>query len=265
MKNGLERSRHTGKSDGQSGQVEAETAIVLPVVVFLLLGLIQLGLMHQARIFAKYAAYRAVRTGALYNGDVDKMEKSALAAALPVIAYKGLSGGEILSRSDTGGKWAMKWTKLRINKYWDCLLPITKVTICGPTKSDVNGGTYTVGGKKYVAFDHTKKNGGGIAGEGIKTKLRIRLVLNYRMFVPFANWVIHRMWRGEKITKELHLDSRRFAMLQNKSSFVDDYTKIVAAAKLRGVFILPIKVYYSMKLHSDVPVDVLPSNSNVCD
>ena len=42
-----------------------ETALVLPVFVFLILGLLQMGLMSHARVLTKYAAFKAVRAGAV--------------------------------------------------------------------------------------------------------------------------------------------------------------------------------------------------------
>jgi len=55
-------------------------------------------------------------------------------------------------------------------------------------------------------------------------------------------------------------------MLQDKSKFVDktEYAKIVAAAKTRDIFVIPIKTYYSMKMHSDIPVELLPDSDDAC-
>jgi len=249
--------------DGQSGQVEAESAIVLPIMTFLLLGLIQLGLLHQARIFTKYAAYRAVRTGALRNGKVDLMEKAAVAAALPILAWSN-GDAEVLGRTDTASAWIQKWAKpgfgmMPTNRMKDFpALKYAEVKICGPTKSDVSGGTYDPG-QELAAFDNYK-----ISSKGIKTKLRIQLVLNYRMIIPFANWVIHRMWRGERIVKELHLDSRKIAVPDSKGDYVDHYGLYQAAAHM-GIFVIPIKAHYSMKMHSDIPTEYLPDDDTVCD
>jgi hypothetical protein len=242
--------------DGESGQVEAEAAIVLPAVVFLLLGLIQLGLMHQARIFAKYAAYRAVRTGALRAGNVELMEKAALAAALPILAYRN-GNAEVLGKTDDATNWMRKWVRngfgtMPSNRMMDVpYLKYAEVTICGPTQQDVSGFAYTdESGQQLAPFDHPKFSSGGI-----KSKLRVRLVLNYRLIIPFANWVIHRMWRGERITKELRLDARRLAL--PNSSVATKYRTAAA----QGVFVIPIEAYYSMKMHSDIPLDRLPQST----
>lgn len=61
----------------ESGGVLAEAAIVLPLALFFLLALLQLALAQEARLLLEYAAYRAARTGALWNADRERMAASA--------------------------------------------------------------------------------------------------------------------------------------------------------------------------------------------
>src|SRR5688572_13227446 len=71
---------------GPRGQAAVETAIVMPLFVFTLLGLLQLGLLHQARLLTKYAAYKAVRSGSINRAKVDVMENAAIAVMLPMLS-----------------------------------------------------------------------------------------------------------------------------------------------------------------------------------
>jgi hypothetical protein len=241
-----------GPLRSQSGQVEVETAVVLPVAVFLLLGLIQLGLLHQARIIAEYAAYRAARTGALYNMDMKKMEAAAVAAMLPILSRDN-GGAEVLSRTDTASHWAMKYMRpaFKMNRMMDVpMMKYAEIIVCGPLKNEVQDLTYTAEGGQYVPFDNPEVAG----GSGQKTKLRIELTLNYRLIIPFADWVIYRMWKGKEISKELHLD-----MGGRGPSFSFDKYEIAAMA---GVHIIPIRAQYAMKLHSDVPIDRFPKGND---
>lgn len=224
-------------SDRESGQVEVETAIVMPMVIFLLLGLIQLGLLHQARIMAKYAAYRAVRAGAVYNFDMDRMEKAAVAAALPVLSYRS-GDAELLGRTDGATHWIQKWTThgFMMNRMLDIMLPYVVVRRCGPLKSEVSAYQY---GQNVVAFDHP-----GMAGK--KGKLRIEVQLNYRLMIPFVDWVIYRMWTGANITRELHLG-------HGPATWVN-----TGGYSINGVHVVPIRAQYSMHLMSDALVDKFP-------
>lgn len=70
---------------GQSGQVAVESALVMPLMVFLCLGLIQLMMMQQARLMTEYAAYCAARTGIVWNGNNERMHDAAIVALLPTM------------------------------------------------------------------------------------------------------------------------------------------------------------------------------------
>ena len=61
----------------------------MPLFVFIILGLLQLGLMHQAHLMAKYASYKAVRAGSLNRGDKAVMRRAALAVLLPLTTGTG--------------------------------------------------------------------------------------------------------------------------------------------------------------------------------
>jgi hypothetical protein len=152
----------------ESGQVEVETAIVLPVVTFLLLGLIQLGLLHQARLMAEYAAYRAVRNGVVRVATSKDqwerdMEQAALAASLPVHSRK-LNGAENLHRTDTVAFYLQAWNRPGFkdqNEMTDTGMEYVDIKICGPVKGDVSGNTYTVSGVEYVPFSTTPRRSRG--------------------------------------------------------------------------------------------------------
>src|SRR5690348_11066929 len=73
------------RSSRESGQVAVEAALTMPLFVFLLLGILQLGLTAQARVMAKYAAYRAARVGALNHADPEAIEAAAILHLMPVL------------------------------------------------------------------------------------------------------------------------------------------------------------------------------------
>jgi len=69
----------------QSGQAAVESALVLPLMVFLGLGLIQLTMMQQAKLMTEYAAFSAARTGIVWNGNNERMHDAAIVALLPTM------------------------------------------------------------------------------------------------------------------------------------------------------------------------------------
>ena len=72
----------------QGGQAMVESAIVVPMMTFLILGIIQLVMMQHARIMTEYAAFNAARAGVVWNADKIIMENAAIISLLPT--YEGL-------------------------------------------------------------------------------------------------------------------------------------------------------------------------------
>ena len=134
---GVSRVRFEGRAVARErrGQVAVETAIVLPVFVFLILGLLQLGLMHHARVLAKYAAYKAVRAGALQGADRDVMEKAALAVMVPVMGRNSTAGAPFRTANATD--YNLAWQQLRTNQQAPGVKWVD-VEVCNPGKTSVN-------------------------------------------------------------------------------------------------------------------------------
>lgn len=72
----------------ESGQAVVESAIVIPLMTFLILGVIQLAMLQHARIMTEYAAFNAARAGIVWNADNIIMENAAIISLLPT--YEGL-------------------------------------------------------------------------------------------------------------------------------------------------------------------------------
>ena len=243
---------------GDSGQAAVEAAFILPLFVFLILGTLQLCLMHQARLMAKYAAYRAVRAGALHNAHKDIMEQAGLAVLLPLVSQasgKGESLQPITRAEDFQKKWGSDGMKR--NEMPDVKLPYVAVTICGPNRVELPGGA------REVDFDDPRFSSADIdsGGDGDRwrhsnlTKLRIQVTLNYRMPIPFANWVIHSI----ALRRDIPFLMRMGKQQPGGNTFGDDYEK----AAQKGVYILPIRAAYTMRMQSNLHVSQLPE-SNRC-
>ncbi len=236
-----ERVLHREPRKSQSGQAAVESAIVLPLFVFLILGILQLGLMHQARLMTKYAAYKAVRAGSIHNASVSQMERAALAVLLPLVS-KGQSGGEyiksVTSASEFRTKWL--WPNVMANQMLDAPLKHAQVTICGPLRNEFPGSS------QEVDFDDPANAANQDWQQGQRTKLRVQVTFNYRMPIPFANWVIHAASRNREITPLLRMTSKtdRFRRPERH----DIYNSI---AKTRSLYILPIRATYTMRMQSN--------------
>ncbi len=245
---------------GQSGQAAVESAIVLPLFVFLILGILQLGLMHQARLLTKYAAYKAVRAGALHSANRDKMERAALAVLLPMVGQAGNGGGEYIKAVGSASEFQAKWASpgISTNIMTEGGLKYAKVSICGPTREELASGTPSRNSQEmdFDDPDYTA-SGSGSAGDIWRqiqrTKLRIQVTFNYRMHIPFADMVIYNMVRARDLPSVLRLgkasasDRADGAKYQSELAEAGKYD----AAASQGLYIMPIRATYTMRMQSN--------------
>jgi hypothetical protein len=154
--------------DGESGQAAVESALTLPLVIFLMLGTLQLFMMLQARIMTQYAAFRATRAGSVNNGDCERMMHAAIAALLPT-----------MERTNTPAALAQAFSQHRNNT----LAPLPgfngdMLWLIREQPTNVSADD--------LDFDQ---------GNGLM-RLEVRLVYWYPMRIPFANWVMTKMFRA---------------------------------------------------------------------
>lgn len=169
--------RRRSPHDRQSGQAVVEAALTLPLTVFLLLGTLQLFLLLQARTLTEYAAFRAVRTGSVKHGDCEAMTHAALAALLPAFA-----------RTDSAAALGSSFRLHKDNQYQpgrDAGHSGTIVWIARerPLRAQIRP-------DEEESFDDPARYG-RVADV---TRLEARLIFWYPMRIPFANWVMGRMF-----------------------------------------------------------------------
>lgn len=168
--------------NGQSGQAAVEAALTMPLVIFIILGTLQLFLMFQARILAQYAAFRATRAGSVGFGNCERMTHAAVLALLPTF-------DSFLAPSKPGGsnaeKMALAFAKRKNNRF-------------DPASDAGHDGSIV-----WVIREHPTAGEAGSPQErdfddprGINDvrRLEVRLVYWYPMRIPFANWVMARMF-----------------------------------------------------------------------
>ncbi|MCP3136106.1 TadE/TadG family type IV pilus assembly protein [Pyxidicoccus xibeiensis] len=165
----------------QSGQAAVEAALTLPLVVFLVLGTLQLFMMLQARILAQVAVYRAVRAGSLNHGNCLPMTHAALVTMLPTVA-----------RTDSGQRLAEAFSPRRHNHYRVTSStgqsfngPLVEIVRESPDASWAQG----LVGNEDLLFDAPTNDARALRAR----TLEIRMVAWYYMRIPFANWVMSRM------------------------------------------------------------------------
>jgi hypothetical protein len=169
--------RWGGSADVQSGQAAVEAALTLPLSVFVILGTLQLFLMLQARVLTEYAAFHAARTGSVKHGDCQAMTHAAIAAVLPSFArtdspsalgaaFRAHRDDQYQPLLDAGYSGAIVWVARERPRLAD---------ISATEEEDFDDPAH------YQTVEDVRR-------------LEARIVFWYPMRIPFANWVLSRMF-----------------------------------------------------------------------
>jgi hypothetical protein len=248
------------------GQSAVETALVFPLFLFCMMGFFQIMLMHQARLVTKYAAYKAVRAGALQRNDTQKMTQAALAVVAPMT---------LLSANGRMGS-IERFDEMSTNRY-DSGPEVVKVTICGPTQGMVRNGI-----APQPDFDEPSATGGANSDWGNaaantgdwraydSNKLYGQVLYNYRMFIPFVNGLLFHLVRAEEkvgVMENTRVGTRYTAhQKESASKDANGNERTVQSGDYgsgNGNYFMPIRASYTMRMHSNVTTDSLPG-SNEC-
>jgi len=240
----------------QSGQAAVEAALTLPLVVFLVLGTLQLFMMLQARILAQVAVYRAVRAGSLNHGDCLPMMHAAMVTMLPSIV-----------RTDSPQILAEAFRLRRDNEYrvmssYGNLFngPMVEIVRDSPDPAWVN----SLAGNEDLLFDQPTDNDAALDNR----TLEIRMVAWYYMRIPFANWVMSRMFlahfglRNYTATNPLMPAQKRSDWWNDEAPPLgpNDWPGGALDERMvtwsnRGHFVFPIQVHAAMRMMTPVMAD----------
>jgi TadE-like protein len=227
----------------QRGQAAVETAIVMPLFVFIMLGVLQLGLINQARVMTKYAAYKAARAGAIHNANGNVMEKAALVEVLP-LAGRRLGGDSFFNASMT--TFAASWVqaKLANGSFGSCgANKHVCVTICAPTSGTTGD------------FDDPE---GGLAestgaspdfGQFSKGHLAVQVTFFHQLVIPFANMMIWHIVAGREDADTM----RTFRMNKRGGTTFSGRGTISQTVGLAALhqYVIPIRANWAMRMQSN--------------
>jgi hypothetical protein len=226
----------------ESGQVAVETAIVMPLFLFIILGMLQLGLLHQARVLAKYAAYKAARVGSIHNAKLDSMRRAALAVVLPMAGRRTTDSFFNATPENYGSSWSSAKALNESCPGDDCLID---VTICDPV-GEVSGD-----------FDDPAGGLGAKAGwkEFNRGRLSVQVTFYHQMVIPFVNAVIWHVVNGTEQAEVMRTLRLGDARDPNYVRFGDTGGSRTISS-LRGladnnVYVMPIRASWSMRMMSN--------------
>lgn len=229
------------------GQAAIESALTVPLVVFMVLGTLQLFLLLQAKVMAQYAVYQAVRTGSVTHGRCDVMTHAALLVLVPAIRpFMGQTLG-----GSPGERLATTFGLLRDNDYrnfrgWSASEAVVWVVRESPRfpRDDLR--------RAREHFDNPLDAGAA------PVRLELRMIFWAPLNVPFADWVITRAQLAhlglKPYVQQNPLLATQTSDWQQTGTF--RLEQAIAAEYLRranqGHFVFPIEVSATMRMMSPV-------------
>jgi len=175
----------------QKGQSATEFLVALPVLLMLCLGLIQFGLLYQAKSTVNYAALMAAREGAVNNGSKSAMLTGFSRGLSPLFAHSsGLATQQAALLSAQ--------TEARNPG-------ITQLRVLNPTSAAMSdfGRSQYYAGKSVTEIPndtlmYRNSTPGGSSGMSIQDAnlLKISVTYCYELYVPFINHVIFSLVNG---------------------------------------------------------------------
>lgn len=171
----------------ESGQAAVETALTMPLALFMVLGTLQLFMLLQGRLFAEHAAYAAVRTGSVKHGDCEAMTHAAIAALLPsFVSYLGAGTPGAGAHDKLANAFLARTRNKPFSNQYD------------PTADDGHDGAVVwLFRESPTRREVTRASEDDFDDpDGPGYTLEVRLVYWYPLRIPFANWVMATMYRA---------------------------------------------------------------------
>jgi len=221
---------------GARGQAALESALTLPLVTFLFLGLLQMLHAMQGRAMAEYAASRAVRVGSTNHASCRRMMDATVLALLPSFSSFARAG------SDPAENLAAAFLKHGVQNKWRY----------DDEYSKGGGKLRFVGDIVWLRRDFSKST--AYADElnfdqpGPPQTMRVQMIYWFPMKIPFANWVISKMVLGYVGVNPL-LSGRKATWA---GAPLNGLAGAVAARAAAGETVLPIVTEASMRMMSPV-------------
>ncbi len=223
-----------GAWNPESGQAAVETALILPLQLFMLLGGLQLAMLFQARLVAEHAAYRATRAASLYRGDCRHTVDAALTALLPLMPGRA-SGGSAAARVQSRYSDAARRI-IGVNKAPGVDVPLVLID------------TQLTGRRDH--FDDQ------LELSERPMRMQVRLITLQELGIPFGGWLISRWWLASVSTADAlrgvdPLIPTRQAKTAPATTYDREVVDFIRKGHEAGYYALPIVTTFTLRMMSD--------------
>jgi hypothetical protein len=244
----------------ETGQAAVESALTIPMMVFALLGILQVVMGYHARILNEYAAFKVARAASVYRATCrdgngrSVLTNAALMALLPSM----------------GSSVACPWSETQSASGSPDLTSCTKQKYSAIARDVLNKNRTRVGTpivlvKYYVTNQLAVPKFDLPLTGGTPMKVHVKLAYFYEYRIPVVNWMLAKYWLA--MQTGVAWASRDPIMLTTEanqppvSSTMD--SEILSWARVaiqRGYMTTPIVSSFTMRMMSDVMPDGAPSD-----
>lgn len=179
---GMATRRETLAACRQRGAAIVETIVALPLLLVVILGAIQFGLIYQAKATLNHASLQAARSGAVSNASAASIRQGLAKGLLPLYSPQSSLEG-------------VATTLVEINAQ---LATDARIRVLNPTREAFEDFAEEVDGQREIPNDrlHVRSTVAGNRGAlnvQDANVLKVQVTYGYELKVPLVNWFISRL------------------------------------------------------------------------
>jgi hypothetical protein len=240
----------------QTGQAMVETLIVVFLTLLILLGIVQFGLIFNAKTTLNYAAFEAARSGALNYADKQSIEFGLARGLSPLYTSVNKADGVFTRVAKVQDARDQALEEIRDGEFV-CIERINPPAVAFSTPLAVNDPTGNFPGTKLIPNDHllyrTKKTYNNLSVQDANL-LKLRVTYCYPMVVPIISSAVQQLTGTSPRSNA--------ALATGQSVNTPTYGSVTPAGNFqqncyaKGRF--PIVAQAIVRMHTPVKNDVFP-------
>ncbi len=219
----------------------------MPLFVFVILGILQIQLLNQARLMTKYAAFKAARVGAIHSAKKSAMRNAALGVLLPFVGRRDSDTFYSARTPAKGGanSYPVNFVAAKLKNSFGSLVEVTVCEPSGTFTNDFDDPNGDMGAQPTSAEPSWEQVNRG--------RLAIQVTNWHQMVIPFANQLLWHIVVGKEDSETMRvmrMDSFRNRGVGSSFASGKSINGTVGWAAL-GAYVMPIRASWSMRMHSN--------------
>ena len=199
----------------ESGATMTSFIIVMPFFIIMILAMVELGLMYQAKQVLDMASLAAARTGAINHAKIAPMKDAAAIALAPLTTYKPTKGNLVKA--------------MAASEAWAMLGGTVKVEVLNPSSKSFSAHSIVEHGVRQIPNDnlmYRNPNRMGGSDQNIQDAniLKIKVTYKYKLQMPLMEYIFIPIM-SKNVTQDLFGKKSLFPPIELPPELKDLYVK----------------------------------------